>query len=257
MEETDFQFGKKVFFLNPPGVLSDVAATLGAHEFEVYLVHNHKNLARYLRKEPHALVFVNLDEGLGEPEWEAWIHGLQSNPETSSVGIGVVTMLGNPEISRKYLMDIGITCGFVTLKIGASKTADILLKTLEANEARGRRKFVRASCPPGTAEFTVPAGDTTLRGTVQDLSTAGMAAWPDSTADLPVGSRLKDFQLTLRGARIFLNGIVVGKRAAGEGPDAQVVMFEPASLSIEKREKIRSYIRRVLQDEVNRRLESA
>jgi len=257
MAEADFQFGKKVFFLNPPGVLSDVAATLGAHEFEVYLVYNHKNLARYLGKEPHALVFVNIDEGAGEPEWEAWIRGLQSNPETSSVGIGVVTLLGDPEISRKYLMDIGITCGFVTLKIGAAKTADILLKTLEANEARGRRKFVRASCPPGTAEFTVPMGSATLRGTVQDLSTAGMATWQDSAAELPVGSRLKELQLTLRGARILLNGIVVGKHAAEEGPDVRVVMFEPASLSGEKREKIRSYIRRVLQDEVNRRLESA
>lgn len=257
MSDPGFQFGKKVFFLNPPGVLSDVASTLSAHEFEVYLVHNHRNLARFLKKEPQALVFVNIDEGMSEPEWEAWIRGLQGDPETASVGIGVVTLLGDPEISRKYLMDVGISCGFVTLKIGASKTADILLKTLEANEARGRRKYVRASCPAGTAEFSVPLGDAVLRGTVQDLSTVGMAAWFESAAELPVGTRLKDLQLTLRGARILLNGIIVGKRTGGDGPPVQVIMFEPGSLADEKREKIRSYIRRVLQDEVNRRLESA
>ncbi len=253
----DFQFGKKVFFLNPPGVLSDVAAVLSAHEFEVYLVYNHSNLARYLKKEPHALVFVNLDEGMTEPEWEIWIRGLQADPETASVGIGVVTMLGDPEISRKYLLDVGITCGFVTLKIGAAKTADILLKTLEANEARGRRKFVRVACPPGTAELSAPFQDSVLRGTVHDLSTAGMAAWFDTATDVPVGFRVKDLQLTLRGARILLNGIVVGRRDDADGPAVRVVMFEPGSLSDEKRDKIRTYIRRTLQDEVNRRLESS
>lgn len=257
MADADFQFGKKVFFLNPPGVLSDVAATLGTHEFEVYLVYNHKNLARFLKKEPNALVFINIDEGMSEPEWESWIRGLRGDPETASVGIGVVTLLGDPEISRKYLMDVGINCGFVTLKIGAAKTADILLKTLEANEARGRRKYVRAACPPGTAEFTVPYGDAVLRGTVQDISTAGMAAWFDSAVDLAVGTRLKELQLTLRGARIFLNGIVVGKHSGGEGPQVQVVIFEPGSVPEEKKEKMRSFIRRVLQDDVNRRIETA
>lgn len=257
MAEVDFQFGRKVFFLNPPGVLSNVAAALSAHEFEVYLVHNHAGLARYLKKEPNAIVFVNIDEGMAEPEWETWIRGLRADPETASVGIGVVTLLGDPEISRKYLLDVGISCGFVTLKLGAAKTADILLRTLEANEARGRRKFVRVACPPGTAELSAPFRDSVLRGTVHDLSAAGMAAWMDTAEDLPVGFRLTDLQLTLRGARILLNGIVVGRRDDPEGPAVRVVMFEPASLSDEKREKIRTYIRRTLQDEVNRRMESA
>lgn len=257
MGKTDFQFGKKVFFLNPPGVLSDVASTLSAHEFEVYLVYNHKNLVRFLKKEPDAIVFVNIDEGMSESEWESWIRKLKGDPETASVGIGVVTLLGDPELSRKYLMDIGISCGFVTLKIGASKTADILLKTLEANEARGRRKFVRALCPAGTAEFSVPLRDYVSRGTIQDLSTAGMTAWFESGEELAVGTRLKDLQLTLRGARILLNGIVVGRRSGGDGLTVQVIMFEPGSLSEEKRDRMRSYIRRILQDEVNKRMETA
>lgn len=257
MQESDFQFGKKVFFLNPPGVLSDVAATLSAHEFEVYLVYNHKNLARFLKQEPNSIVFVNIDEGRTESEWEAWIRGLKADPDTASVGIGVVTLVGDPELSRKYLMDVGVACGFVTLKIGASKTADILLKTLEANEARGRRKYVRAACPAGTAEFSMHFRDSVLRGTIQNLSTAGLAAWFEPPEELAVGTRLKDLQLTLRGARILLNGIVLGKRSAAEGPAVQVVMFEPGSLTEEKRDKIRTYIRRILQDEVDKRLETA
>jgi hypothetical protein len=114
-------------------------------------------------------------------------------------------------------MDVGLPCGFIVLKIGAAKTAAILLKTLEANEARGRRKFIRVTCPPGTGEFTAPMGDSLLRGNVLDLSTAGMAAWVDSSGSLPVGTRLKDLQLNLRGVRLLMNGIVVGKRdSAGD-----------------------------------------
>lgn len=255
MPEDVALFGKKVFFLNPPGVLSDVATILGEHEFEIYLVYDHKKLSRYLAKDPNALVFVNLDEGMPEPEWEAWIRGLKGNSATASVGIGVVTMLGDTELSRKYLMDMGVPCGFIVLKIGAAKTAEILLKTLEANEARGRRKYVRAACPPGSAEFTAPSAQDTLRGSVLDISSVGLSAQVDTHEGLPVGSRLKDLQLSLRGARIFVSGIVVGKRNDASDDSVRVIMFEPASVTEEKKAKLRAFIHRVLQDDVNRQLE--
>ena len=255
MAENDFQFGKKVFFLNPPAILSDLAEVLSTQEYEVYLVYNHERLARYLRKEPNAIVFVNIDTGISEPEWGAWIRAIHT--DIAAVGVGVITMLVDPHISRKYIIDIGITCGFIVINIGATKTVETLLKTLEAREARGRRKYIRAACPRGTAECTVTSRDSILRGTVQDLSVVGMAAWFDTAEELPVGFRLKDCQLTLRGARIFLNGIIIGRRLDEEGAAVYVVMFEPGSLSDEKREKIRSYMRRVLQDELNRQLDSA
>ncbi len=257
MAETESLFGKKVLFLYPPGVLSDVANTLASHEFEVYLIHNYKNVVRYLRKNPESLLFANIDDGMPEPEWEAWIRALKSESSTSSVGIGVVTMLSDAELSRKYLMDIGITCGFIILKIGAAKTADILLKTLEANEARGRRKYIRAACPPDTAELTAPAEGATIRGTILDISSVGIAATLDSPQSMPVGTRLKDVQLSLRGARIFVNGIIVGKRTEGDAPPAHVILFEPASVTDEKKEKLRAFIHRILQEEMNRQLEIA
>ena len=58
-------FGKKVFFLNPHSVMTEVVQTLAAAEFEVYTVKDQTKLARYLRKDPHCLVFVNIDEEIG------------------------------------------------------------------------------------------------------------------------------------------------------------------------------------------------
>lgn len=254
MVKDESPFGKKVLFLHPPGVLSDVASVLSANEFEVYLIHNLTNLTAYLTRHPQNLLFANLDDGMSEQEWEKWIRGLKSNPATASTGIGVMTMLNNPELSRKYLINIGISCGFIVLKIGPAKAADILLKTLEANEARGRRKYIRATCPEGSAEFTAPLEGGVLRGTLQDLSSVGMAAWLNSADGLSVGSRITGIQLSLRGARILLNGVVVGQRAAeGEAP-VFVILFEPATVSDEKREKIRTFIRKILQAELNREL---
>ena len=54
-------FGKKVFFLNPPAVIKEVAAALAEAEFEVYITRDHAKLARFLRKEPGCLTFVNID----------------------------------------------------------------------------------------------------------------------------------------------------------------------------------------------------
>ena len=141
--------GKKVFFLYPPPVLSEVLQELINKEFEVYLAKDHVRLRRVLAKSPDAIVFLDLDEGLDEAGWEAYVRGLRADPITAGVGIGVLTLTDDVALREKYLMDIQVQCGFVILKIGAAKTAEILVRTLDANEARGRRKFVRAACGPG------------------------------------------------------------------------------------------------------------
>ncbi|HOX17246.1 MAG TPA: hypothetical protein PKW82_02225 [Spirochaetales bacterium] len=239
-------FGKKVFFLHPPGVINDVAGILARSEFETYLVKDHDRLKRWLAKHPESIVFVNLDEGLPEPEWEAWVRAVMGDGATRPVGIGVVTLTGSSELSEKYLIDIGVACGFVVVKVGVAKTAEILLKTLEANEARGKRKFVRVPCADSGVELNFSDGERTAKATVLDLSVAGLACRFEEGRRPAPRSLLRGMHLSLKGVPLFADGIYVGSRE-DSGVATDLVMFDPRSLDDDKKDKIRGFGRKVLQ----------
>ena len=192
--------GKKVFFLYPPTVLMEVVDELARQEFEVYLSREHEKLRKVLTTLPGAILFVNLDDGLDEAGWRSYVRSIRA--ETPAAGIGLVTLNEDEELREFYLMNLRVQCGFVILKIGATKTAAILTKTLEANEARGRRKFVRAACSPGTGQCDVDYEGARLKAKLTDLSSAGMAARFEGGINPGVGTVLRDMSLTIKGQRI-------------------------------------------------------
>lgn len=243
--------GKKVFFLYPPPVLGEVVEELARQEFEVYLVRDHAKLLRILHKDTSSILFINLDEGMSEPEWAAYVSGLAAEEATKSIGVGVLSLLEDRELMQKYLMDLQVSCGFVVVKIGVAKTTEILLKTLEANEARGRRKFVRAVCQPGTAQAVVEVDGRQLRAELADISCAGVAMHFTETTNFKVGTVLKRLQLTVKGSNIVVDGFVAARRNEGENPD-HIVMFAPSSLDDQKKDKIRTIVSKINQTAMDR-----
>jgi hypothetical protein len=258
--------GKKVLFLYPPPVLTEVVEELASKEFEVYLVRDHAKVKRFLSASPDSILFVNLEDGLDDDGWERYVRDLRESPTTGGVGIGILSLNDDAELKQKYLMDIQVACGFITLKIGQAKTAEILVKTLEANEARGRRKFVRALCSPGSAQVTVNMDGQTLRGEVSDFSSAGLALSLETSTQYKPGTILRGLQLAVKGGRVIGDGIVVAHRSAqqqateasaGGSPMANyVVMFDPNSLDDTRREKLRSLVFKVNQANLDRHLET-
>ena len=133
--------GRKVFFLYPHSVLNEeLLVEILENEYEIYCIRDHEAAARVAAAWPGSIVFVNIDEGLRELQWEAWIRHLIDAPETASTRLGIMTYNPNPELAHKYLMELMIPCGFIQLKLGLAEGKRIILKTLEANEARGRRR---------------------------------------------------------------------------------------------------------------------
>lgn len=247
--------GKKIFFLYPPPVLKEIVEELARREFEIYLVRDHQKLVRVLEKEPDAIVFINIDDGMKEESWESYIRGLLTNEATKTVGIGILSLNEDRDLMQKYLMDIQVPCGFVLVKIGVAKTTEILVRTLEANEARGRRKFVRALCPPGAAQCVIDIDGKEVRGELSDLSCAGTAIKFDQATSLRPGSVLKKLQLSVKGTFVIADGFVAAKRDDGENPTL-IVMFSPASLDDVKKDKLRSIISKLNQSSMDRLVDS-
>ncbi len=249
------ELGKKIFFLYPPPVLTEVVEELARMEFEVYLAREHERLRRALASFPSSIVFMAIDERLDEAEWEAYARALRS--ELPAVGLGVVTLNDDAKKRELYLMELQVPCGFIVLKLGSSKTAEILGKTLEANEARGRRKFVRATCGPGAGQCNVEHDGTTLRAELTDLSSAGMALRFEGEPSLRVGSVLKGVAISVKGQRLIADAVVVARRDGPEGLPVHVVMFAPASLDESRRDKLKILVFKLNQSAMDRILESA
>lgn len=130
--------GKKIFFLYPPPVLSEVAEELAKSEYEVYLVKDHKKLRKVLAAKGESILFVNIDQPPDAAHWESYVKEVLCDGECREVGVGIITLNDiNPEVREKYLMQLQVPCGFIVLKLGTAKAIEILKRTLEANEARG------------------------------------------------------------------------------------------------------------------------
>ena len=63
--------GKKIFLLYPPSVVRDeMIDILIMGGFETYTLLDHKKALHILEKFPGSIMFVNIDEKMGEKEWE-------------------------------------------------------------------------------------------------------------------------------------------------------------------------------------------
>ncbi len=246
----DGELGKKVFFAYPPSVVRDeLISRLLAQEYEVYMLKDVETTTRLIARYPESLVFVNIDAGLSEEEWESWIRARMADPATSAVGIGIVSYNADEALQKKYLMDIGIRCGFVKLKLGLEESTRILLETLRANEAKGRRKYVRASCAhDAISTINVREGPIKTTGRIFDISVVGLSCVLDPDPDFGKNVVLRDVQLKLRASLVRVEMVVFGRRMQDDRT-MYIMLFSPKTDAAAK-EKIRSYIQIALQSEI-------
>jgi hypothetical protein len=246
--------GKKVFLLNPPSVVGEelIHAILAA-EYELYVLKDPKRALRVFQRFPDSIVFINIDSELEEQEWEQYVRRLIDEQTFSDIRVGILSYNPDRELIEKYLMDIGVQCGFVKVKLGVQESTRIMLQMLEANEARGRRKYVRArTAEDRRTTFNVEIQGARYEGDILDISSVGMAARFRGGVDLAAKSLLPSIQLRLRATLVRVNGVVLGSR--DDDPSIQVILFrhDPDSKA---RRQIREYVHRSLQEYIDKLME--
>ncbi|MEA1911727.1 MAG: PilZ domain-containing protein, partial [Spirochaetota bacterium] len=167
--------GKKVFFLYPQSVIQEeLISFLLKNEYEVYFLNDHIKAKRIFRQFNNSICFINIDDGLKEAEWGEYISSLRSDSEIKGLQIGILSYNNDPGLMQKYLMDIGVEAGFIQLKLGIKQSTEIILKVLDANEAKGRRKFVRVNCENDQrVVLNFNHKDSSYEGQIIDLSSVG------------------------------------------------------------------------------------
>jgi len=245
-QQVDDSAGKKIFLLHPHSVIGEnMLDLLIMAGYETYTILDEKKARKLLARFPGSIMFINIDEGLKEKEWETYIKEILNDPQTKNNRLGIMSYNQDLDLMQKYLMDLAVPCGYVQLKLGLQESTKIMLSALEANEARGRRKCIRAACEDdinATINYKHESG--TFHGRILDISSAGVAAKFEKFAAMPNNSLLKDVQLKLRGGLVMTDMFLMGQRQ--DDKRVYILLFS-SKLTTENKLVIHRYIKQCLQ----------
>lgn len=248
MESQSDISGKKIFFLYPHSVIKDeMLDELIMNGFETYPVRDHEKAKRLLKKFPDAIMFVNIDEKLNEKEWETYIRGILDDPRFKNCRLGVMSYNNDPVVMQKYLGKLALPGGYVQLKLGIQESTRIILAALQANDAKGRRKFLRAFCESdekATMNYKDPDAGT-FYGKLLDISAAGFAAKIENFTQFPPKTLLRKVQLKLHAALILTDAVLLGNRRGDE--DIYILLTDPKMLHDHHKKNLYHYIKESLQ----------
>lgn len=242
--------GKKIFLLYPHSVIKDeMLDLLIMAGFETYTLTDEKKARKLLEKFKSSIMFINIDEGLSEKEWESYIRGIQADPKTAESRLGIMSYNQDQALMKKYLMDLGIPCGYIQLKLGLKESTKIILNALEANEARGRRSSIRVDCEDDKhSTVNYKTGSRLFSGKIINISSAGIAARFDRDTGCSPNTHIDDVQLILHGGIVMVNMIYIGDRPNEKG--VQVLLFDD-KVPVETKIVIHRYIKQRLQKYIN------
>jgi hypothetical protein len=241
--------GKKVFFLYPTASIKNhIVTELVQQEYEVYIAKDHGRLAHALKKYPDSVLFINIDEGTTEPEWEKWINTIKTT--LPDLKIGVFSSNNEDEIRNRYINNTRIACGYTILKVDMSKTTPKILEVLKIMNVKGRRKYLRATTEvESTAIMNMPHGGDFINGTIKDISVVGISCTFEFDPNLAKNAVLKDIQIRLQTQLLKVEAVVFGSRM--DGNEKIYVLIFTQRIDPDVRVKIRKYIQQNLQNKMD------
>jgi hypothetical protein len=239
--------GRKIFFLNPlPLIQNQVIDELVQREYEAYVVRDRVIMRKVLKQFPGSLVFIDIDQIIGEKEWEGWIREAMKADDLADIRIGVLTANRSDILQNKYAHMLRLPCGYTMIHRDLHITVTQVLAVLDTNEAKGRRKYLRATTEDeGRAVVNFPLGGRFISGSIRDISSAGFSCAFNEDPEFTKNSAFSNVQIKLRHTILNVETVIFGSRM--EGIAKTYVALFTDRISPDSRVKIRKYIHGNLQ----------
>jgi hypothetical protein len=246
--------GKKIFFLYPTALIQNqIAAELIQRELEVYIIKDHIKLRRLLKKHPDSIVWVNIDGGIPEKDWEAWIRGVLQDPVTATIAFGIFSSENNGTLIQKYSEVIKVKCGYVVVRTDVNRSIAQVLQGLKAVDAWGRRKYIRVSAENNVlTTINLPHNGAFLKGVIKDISVVGLSCFFYEDPNIEKNSLVSDIQIKLQSVLLKAEGIVFGSRMDGLAKIYVIVFTQRTDPEV--RVKIRKFVQASLQAKMDAEL---
>jgi CheY-like chemotaxis protein len=248
-------FETKIFFLYPQSIIQNqLINEIIKNEYAAYILNDHKKALHLLEKYSNSIMFINIDAVLSDAEWKKYIADIQNDPRFINTRIGIISHIGDEKKEEYYLMQLMVSCGFVKMKSSFNESLEIILKVLEVNEAKGKRKFVRVKCSDlENVSCSLKINNTIYKGKIIDLSSTGMAFsfLNENETFIKENTQIDSIQLLLKGKICHMSGTVKGERPQGDNIIYVIIFEKPKD---DESNKIHDFIFRALQDEINKEL---
>lgn len=228
--------GRKTFFVTPDVSLfpANFCEEYLAQGYECYFVENEKQISLAKKLEliisffHDVVIFFNIDAIIPGIDWSDFINSFHQKYK-GNILIGVMyakrqNMAEKAQIERRYLYDIGISCGCIQLEYQKKINFGIIERVLFANQAMGRRKNVRAICSNGcTYDFSLNGSHFT--GMLQDISLSHFSIIVPEEQSIPQYEKIRDIQFNIKGLHFRANGIFFMQRKTMEGSNLMIFML--------------------------------
>lgn len=254
-------FGRKVFFVNPSFAIEQIArGRLRAMEYETYIIGDYHYAKGILKKFPDSICLINLDyvddKSLTVVQWLNFLISCENDPELESIFFGVISVNTSPRQMNLFFYNTKLPAGYIPASPNKDDLFETLSCVLDVNGAKGRRQYVRASCEArGTAFINVTIKGEENKFPLVDFSSVGLACQiPDSCCGMiPENTLLQNVELFLLGERISTSLIVLKEFKKG-GKNTLITLLSKG-VSLEVKNKIRSYVFRILESIVDSQTE--
>lgn len=216
--------GRKTFFITPdrsrfPENFLEEYFAMG---YECYFIENDKRLPLQKKIEiiisifKDCILFFNIDAPVDDIFWPKYIWQLKMQyGDRVLIGITYTKRQAREEkakIERKYLLEIGISCGAVQLEYQKGTNFIIIQNLLFANQAQGRRKTIRAVCNKScTLMFSYDGAQYT--SVLQDISLSHFSIiFPEAKLNIQLYEKLKDIHFNINGFLFVSDAILIMER---------------------------------------------
>ncbi|MBO7639007.1 MAG: hypothetical protein J6S91_08530 [Treponema sp.] len=250
-EENRDLYGKKIYFVSPPySIRNHVIPLLRDMEYEVYTIDNYRDLKNILRKNPYSVCFINLDSHLTTYGWFVFVDEFKEDEKLKDVSVGFISERITATEKEYFLKNLPLAGGIINPAGVMNKIAEKIADILEMNNAKGRRKYVRANCLNDKSAVLFYTQNNLLHQLkLVDISIVGAAVKLESNDDLPqINSVIRSATLKLGTRQFIVDFVVFAIHQRGER-QLMITLFVPETVSGFKT-AIQEYIYDILQEQV-------
>ena len=237
-------YGRKVFFVGANTTFeTQVVERLRLMESEVYAINDYRKAKPYLRKNADSICFCIVESQLTLKGWHNFIKSFEEENVFQPLDMGVILQPLSDEKKANFIAELQLDAGVLTNNHDTETLFHEIVKAMDAKNAKGMRKYIRANClTEPQADLLWLKDNRMFKLKIIDISSVGIAA-KLSTGQANavfINQIIEGVTLNLKSVQVGVDIKISAIKDAGDFL-LVVIMFTTTTLP-EAINKIRGYI---------------
>lgn len=237
-------YGRKVFFVNTTvSFETSVINRLRLMEYEVYAIDDYRKAKPLLRKNADSICFFFIESQLTLKGWHNFLKSFEEENVFKSLDMGIFMSELPDDKKQNFLSDLQYDAGLFDLHKDSEELFHEIVKAIDAQGAKGLRKYVRANClNESQADLLWLKDNRMFKLKIIDISSVGIAAKLSTRqADAVfINQIIENVTLNLKSVQVSVDIKISAIKDAGDF--LLVVIMFTASTTPNAINKIRGYI---------------